>query len=81
MKCELQLSRQALLAVFKGEIVAVCQDLSRDTEVLRAKTITNCQKLRHDVEDEIGKLGKDHADITADRLPWHRANDALEQIT
>lgn len=56
--------------------------MSRDIEVLQAKTITNCQKLRHDIEDEIGKLGKDHTDTTAEQAAMAQSlNDALERIT
>lgn len=59
-RIELQLSLQTSLAVFKADIVALYQDLSRDIEALWAETITSSQKLC--VEDKIGKLGKDHAD-------------------
>lgn len=81
LKCELQLSRQASLADFKVEIASLRQDLSGDIEALRTETITNSQKLRHEFEDEIGKLQRDHTDIAAEQAAMAKSlNDALERI-
>lgn len=81
LKCELQLSRQASLADFKVEIASLRQDLSGDIEALRTETITNSQKLRHEFEDEIGKLQRHHTDIAAEQAAMAKSlNDALERI-
>lgn len=81
LKCKLQLSRQASLADFKVEIDTLRQDLSGDIEALRTETITNSQKLRHEFEDEIGKLQRHHTDIAAEQAAMAKSlNDALERI-
>lgn len=81
LKCKLQLSRQASLADFKVEIASLRQDLSGDIEALRTETITNSQKLRHEFEDEIGKLQRHHTDIAAEQAAMAKSlNDALERI-
>lgn len=81
LRDELQLSRQASLKDFKAEIVTLRQDLCKDIEALRTETISNTQKLREDVQEEIVKLQNYHKEATTEQASMgHRLNDALEQI-
>lgn len=65
----------------KAEIATLCHDLSSAVEALRTEMISNTQWLRHDLENEIGKLRRDHKQVTVEQATMAQSlNDALERI-